>query len=296
MHRNRHSSHLPSLRRTPLNALNFSRHMYPSVANVSCSSYQSAPALLSQKVAREVWQWQAGIPRGAGYFLPSPQWSCIPPLIGTVCVGAGGEGRRGRELEWNAVSEEEHFNTIKRIDEASALERAVSPFNELALHVRAQKRAESRTVPGRCSPYEMYEAYPYDNGALGSCNPAHTVRYINSGTATPDHDGSSVHSTDYEHVRVAGSTAAQGIHTPTDDEEARSTSTEALEQELLTDLQLEFSQRIRQANEKRRVKHGQGQVNQLSAHLPPIRCDSRPSSLTPRHLLYLSSISFSPNS
>jgi hypothetical protein len=241
--------------------------MYPSVATVSCSSYQSALAVLSQKVAREVWQWRATIPRGAGYFLPSPQWDCISPLIGTACVG--GDGKRGRAGEWDVISEDEYFDAIKHIDEASARERALSSFNELTLYARAQKRAETRVDRGGCSPFEMYESYPYDNTDLGSYNPARTMRYINSGTATPERmDCSAVLPIEQVQDRMMGSTESQG--TTTGNGEVSSGSIEGLQQGLLTDLQIEFSQRIRQASAKKSVK--QGQANQLAAHLPPIRC------------------------
>jgi hypothetical protein len=241
-------------------------HMYPSVATVSCSSYQSALAVLSQKVAREVWQWRAAVPRGAGYFLPSPQWDSISPLIGTVCVAR--DGKRARDGEWDMVSEDEYFDAIKHIDEASAQERALSSFNELTLLARAQKRAKTRAERGGCSAFEMYESYPYDNSDLGSYNPAHTVRYISSGTATPERkDGSAVLSIEQVQDRMTSSAESQG--TATCNEEVYSGSIEALQQGLLTDLQIEFSQRIRQASAKKNVKHGQ--ATPLAAHLPPVR-------------------------
>lgn len=240
--------------------------MYPSVATVSCSSYESALAALTQKVAREVWQWRATVPRGAGYFLPSPQWDYISPLIGTVCVGA--DGNRGGVGEWDVISEYECFDAVKHIDEAYAQERVLSSFNELTLHTRAQNRAKIRAEQGRCSPYEMYESYPYDKADLGSHNPAHTVRYISSGAATPElTNGPSMVSSDHVQDRITGTTGTLG--TATCSAETYSGGIEALQQELLTDLQIEFSQKVRQATAKKNVKHGQ--ANQLAAHLPPIR-------------------------
>ena len=242
--------------------------MYPSVATVSCSSYESALAVLSQKVAREVWQWSSTVPRGAGYFLPSPHWDYLSPLIGTVCVGD--DGKRDRNGELDVVSEDEYFDAIKLIDDSTAQERAMSSFNELTLHKRAQKNARTRAERGRCSPFEMYESYPYDNADLGSYNPALTVRYNSnsSGTATPVRmDASSVLSIEQVHGRMIGLNEMQGI--TADSEEVYCTSIDALQQGLLTDLQIEFSQRIRQASAKKSVKQGQG--NQLAAHLPHIR-------------------------
>jgi hypothetical protein len=254
--------------------------MYSSVATVSCSGHESALAALTSKVADELWQWYGpyvSMSSEAGYFLQSESSDKLSPLIASMQLYTGytGRDRRGEERK-DVVSDttfapDVYLAVIKFIESIVREDRVAIDCTESTVLMRAKKRAMEDAVPVA----EEYTEYVYDSCLEGpGLTVLHPSDHPHSMPIHPmgDHvEKSNGYSTYWfpvpataDHSKSHTPSLLPGTPSEVQDSEK---SVDTLQAELLTDMQVQFSQSVRAS-----VRRGNNNKMKVApAYLPPRR-------------------------
>lgn len=255
--------------------------MYSSVATVSCSGHESALAALTSKVAEELWQWYGpyvSMSREAGYFLQTETSDKLSPLIASMQLYTGytGRDRRGEErkdaVHDTSFAPDVYLGVINYIESTVREDRVSIDCSESTVIMRAKNRAMDGAVPVAAE----YTEYEYDSCLEGPgltvlhpsdhphCMPVHHPmgHHVekSSGYSTywfPIHPTAD-HSKSHTPCLLPG--------TPPEVQDSEK-SIDTLQAELLTDMQVQFSQSVRAS-----VRRGNNNKVKISpAFLPPRR-------------------------
>ena len=258
-----------------------SRHLYSSVATVSCSGHESALAALTSKVADELWQWYvpyASMSSEPGYFLPTEASDKLSPLIASSHIYAGYTGRERNDTVCEVIfAPDVYLGVIKYIESVSREERVSNDSAGSSVLAKARERSTNAVTPA----IEPYTEYDYDSCIDGpgfassapsdyppSSMPVHTPlplgdhadKYNSNGYSTYWFPATTEHSKNHTPSLLPGT--PYDVHVQDVDK-----CINDLQAVLLKDLQVHFSQSVRAS-----VKRGNtNKVKGATAYLPPTR-------------------------
>ena len=259
------------------------RHLYSSVATVSCSGHESALAALTSKVADELWQWYvpyASMSSEPGYFLPTEAGEKLSPLIASTHIYAGYTGRERNDTVDDVIfAPDVYLGVIKYIESMSREERVSNDSAGSSVLAKAKEQSANAVT----HVIEPYTEYDYDSCIDGpgfaasdpsdyphSSMPVHTPIPIPLGNHADKSD-----SNGYNTYWFPATTEHSKNHTPSllpgtpyevhvQDGDKCINDLQAV---LLKDLQVHFSQSVRAS-----VKRGNtNKVKGATAYLPPTR-------------------------